>query len=29
LEPFYIYENAEEGWENQITGLPNLQTVWR
>jgi DNA polymerase elongation subunit (family B) len=27
LEPFYIYENAEEGWENQITGLPNLQTV--
>jgi hypothetical protein len=27
LEPFYIYEKAEEGWENQITGLPNLQTV--
>jgi DNA polymerase, archaea type len=27
LEPFYIYENAEEGWENQITGLPNLQTI--
>ena len=27
LEPFYIYENAEEGWENQITGLPKLQTV--
>jgi DNA polymerase elongation subunit (family B) len=27
LEPFYIYENAEKGWENQITGLPNLQTV--
>jgi DNA polymerase elongation subunit (family B) len=27
LEPFYIYENAEEGWESQITGLPNLQTV--
>jgi hypothetical protein len=27
LEPFYIYENAEEGWENQIIGLPNLQTV--
>jgi hypothetical protein len=27
LEPFYIYENAEKGWENQIIGLPNLQTV--
>ena len=27
LEPFYIYEKAEEGWENQITGLPNLQTI--
>jgi DNA polymerase elongation subunit (family B) len=27
LEPFYIYKNAEEGWENQITGLPNLQTI--
>jgi hypothetical protein len=29
LEPFYIYEKAEKGWENQITGLPNLQTIWR
>jgi DNA polymerase elongation subunit (family B) len=27
LEPFYIYEKAEEGWENQIIGLPNLQTI--
>jgi len=27
LEPFYIYEKAEDGWENQITGLPNLQTI--
>jgi DNA polymerase elongation subunit (family B) len=27
LEPFYIYEKAEEGWENKITGLPNLQTI--
>ena len=27
LKPFYIYENAEEGWENQITGLPDFQTV--
>jgi DNA polymerase elongation subunit (family B) len=27
LEPFYIYKNAEEGWENQIIGLPNLQTI--
>jgi len=27
LEPFYIYENAENGWEKQITGLPELQSV--
>ena len=27
LEPFYIYENAEQGWEKQITGLPELQSV--
>jgi hypothetical protein len=27
LEPTYIYENAEEGWREQMVDLPDFQTV--